>query len=257
MAERFHCPDTPLALGALIELGEDESHHLLRVMRARTGQPLRVFSAGREFAAVLDHVNGRRAVARLESEITPPPPPAFHMTFALPWLKGGRTEILIQKLTELGAASFVIFAARREVARPEASKLDRLGRTAVEACKQCERADPPAVTLAAGLREALEAFPCGPERRLVLAERRHPEGRLLSQALAALADPAAPVSAADAPGARGRLLVASGPEGGFHPEEMALAESLATPVSLGPRILRAETAPLAAAAAILAAGGDL
>lgn len=253
MTERFHVPDAPFASGVSVELGEEESHHLLRVMRARVGHELRVFGDGKEYEAVLKAVNGRRAAVLLGKEVIPPPAPAFEMTFVLPWLKGGRTETVIQKLTELGAAGFIVFAARREVARPEADKLDRLRRTAVEACKQCERADPPTVELAGGLAEGLSMREVPRERRLVLAER-DPAGLLLSQALLRLKEGDSSAGESDS---RGKVLVGSGPEGGFHPDELVRADDLAVRVSLGPRILRAETAPVAAAAVILAAGRDL
>lgn len=256
MAERFHVPAALFATNAIVDLGDEESHHLLRVMRARVGHELRVFAAGREFEAVLHEVHGRRATVLLGREITPPAGPAFRMTFVLPWLKGGRTESVIQKLTELGAAGFVVFAARREVARPDADKLDRLMRTAVEACKQCERADPPTVELAGGLAEGLEFRDVTRERRLVLAERE-PSGLLLSRALSRLTDERSAGEPGDGVFAGGDVLIASGPEGGFHPDELAAVDNLALRVSLGPRILRAETAPVAAAAVILAAGGDL
>ncbi len=256
MADRFHVPAAQLASDTIIDLGDEESHHLLRVMRARVGHELRVFAAGREFEAVLHEVRDRRATVLLGRQITPPARPVFRMTFVLPWLKGGRTESVIQKLTELGAAGFVVFAARREVARPDVDKLDRLMRTAVEACKQCERADPPSVELAGGLAEGLGCRDVTRERRLVLAERE-PSGMLLSQALSRLTAGRSPGEPGGGIGQGGDVLIASGPEGGFHPDELTAVDGLALRVSLGPRILRAETAPVAAAAVILAAGGDL
>lgn len=235
-----------------MELDPAESHHLLRVMRAQPGQRVRVFGQGREFEGILERAAGQRAQIRLGSELTSPPLPAFRMRFLLPWLKGGRTESVLQKLTELGAAEFIVYRARRDVAHLEASKLERLQRNVVEACKQCERADCPPVSLGGNLADTVAASGLPPERCLVLAERS-PSVVHLSTALVELTQ----AGLTGSPGACGELLIASGPEGGFHPDELAQAAPVATLVSLGPRILRAETAPVAAAAVALSAGGDL
>jgi len=166
------------------------------------------------------------------------------MHFALPWIKGGKTEFLVQKLTELGAAGVMVYHARREVARGDDSKIERLARVAIEACKQCERVDVPQISSAASLEAAVRRYeqqvPGG--FKWLLHERQGQ--RLLSQAFAAAAQPIASV------------FIASGPEGGFHPEEIEPVADAMEFISLGPRILRAETAPLAAAAAVLALSGN-
>lgn len=257
MADRFPVSDPPAGAttGDAVTLDAAESHHLAKVMRASAGDTVRVFFDGLEFEAVLERADARGCVARLGAPVTPPAPPRLRAVYALPWLKAGRTEEIARHLTELGAAGFVAYAARRAVAKGDADRMAKLARAAMEACKQCERADTPTVAMAPSLAAALVMAGAGAitgaraGRGLVLAERTDgDETPRLSVALAAIA----------ASGGPPFLVIASGPEGGFHPDELAEAVAGgAMAVSLGPRILRAETAPLAAAAAVLAAGGDL
>lgn len=243
MSERFHSPNH-LAEGAVVDLDLEESHHLLRVMRAQPGDELRVFGSGREFSAVLERTAGRIATVKLTGEVAVAPRPRLKLTFAIPWLKGGRTEWIAEKLTELGAAGMVLYCAAREVAKASNGKVDRLRKVALAAAKQCGRADLPAILSARSLREAALLSGQPPERTLILMERS--DGLRLCEALRRAGAPET-----------GPVFVASGPEGGLAPEDTGTPPIPATMVSMGPRILRAETAPVAAAAALLAAAGDL
>ncbi len=246
MSTRFYYSgETVLSPGVHVELDADESRHLLKVMRAIVGDPLIVFGRGGNFHATLhEKISSSRALISVSDPIDGPPPPSIQVTLLVPWIKGGKTEWVIQKLTELGAANIVVFQATREVARGDADKLHRLRRVAIEACKQSERSDVPSVILAGTLTEAVAA--CGdipPEARFILHERI--QGQRLSQAVRDLLTPNRPI------------MLASGPEGGWDPDEIAAVGEGATLVSLGPRILRAETAPIASMAALLALAGDL
>lgn len=206
----------------------------------RPGDRLRVFGASREFEATLVRCDKQSAVVRLDNEIPAIPPAAVHLSAAFPCLKGDRTEMLVQKLTEIGVAEFVVFHAEREVAHASDGKLDRLRRAALEACKQCGRVDLPQIHQAASLLEALTTA-TRDTRRFVLHEIcREPH---LSTALRQHEG-------------TGAVLVATGPEGGFTPGEIALVHGDATVVSLGRRILRAETAPIVAASLVMAAAGE-
>jgi len=226
-------------------LPPEESQHFLKVMRARPGDELRVFFNGRENRAVCVGAEGKHARVKIGEAIQPPPPPSIQIHCLLPWIKGGRTELVVQKLTELGVAAITIFHAHREVVRGNDSKLDRLGRVALEACKQSERADVPSLSESRGLAEAVVASEIEPARCFLLYERE--QDNLFSQ-----------VVARSVPrDFTGRVLIASGPEGGFGPDEIASVASLCERVSLGPRILRAETSPIAATAALLALSGNL
>jgi 16S rRNA (uracil1498-N3)-methyltransferase len=251
MAERFHLAATDLRTGVLASLDREESHHLLRVMRARPGHVLRVFGAGRDHEAVLVENRGGIAIVEVGREMPSVSPPSVELVFVVPWLKGGRTESVVKKLTELGVSKIIVYAARREVAHGDDAKLARLERVALEACKQCGRSDVPALKCAGDLATALAAGNVSPECSLLLYENE--TGCLLSSAVRRVFS--SQERASDTSFCRA-LLVASGPEGGLRADEIEAIRDRATVVGLGPRTLRAETAPVAACAAILALCGD-
>lgn len=246
MTERYYSEHSIPEAGTLCRLENEEAHHLVKVMRARPGQSVRIFHAGRECTAVFVGTEGRAALLEVGRPVHPPAPPSVNLAFGLPWIKGGRTESVLQKLTELGASAFTIFHARREVVKGNDGKLDRLRRVVLEACKQSERADVPTINEQKSLDEVIiqSALPL---ERVFLLHERHGQ-QLLSDAVRRLT-----TATTDAPS----VLVLSGPEGGFDPLEVSSVEGKAQLVSLGPRILRAETAPVAAAAVILSAFGDI
>jgi 16S rRNA (uracil1498-N3)-methyltransferase len=150
-------------------------------------------------------------------------------------VKRAQTDWLVEKATELGAARLIPVITRRTIV--ERVKLDRLDAIAIEAAEQCGRTRLPAIAEPMPLKQLLAER--DPERTLYFADEGGGE----------------PVSRAFRPGA---ALILTGPEGGFTDEERASirAAANAVPISLGPRILRAETAALAALAAFMALGGD-
>jgi 16S rRNA (uracil1498-N3)-methyltransferase len=240
---RFHADLSQAKPGAEISLSASESHHLLRVLRARPGAALRVFGGGVDFMARLVRCGEGTAVVILEHPIEPPPPPRVDIWATVPFLKGGRTEFLAEKLTEMGIAGFIAYSAARDVARPGPEKAERLGRVVLAACKQCERADIPPVVTASNLANALKAGPAN-AHRIILLER---------SGASRLGEVAASIKAESA--GRPAVMVATGPEGGFDPAEIDACDHF-RPASLGPRILRADTAPLVAAAVILREYGE-
>ena len=239
MAERFYIGNELQGVGQVIELPSPEALHLTRVMRAQAGDRFRVFGNGREFDAVLVKADRKHAAVRLDAEVAPLQLPSIYLTFIFPWLKGDRNELIVQKLTEIGVSRMVLFNAFREVAHGSDTRLGRLERTAIEACKQCGRADIPQVISAGDIVDALANArgPC-----LICHEQ---ERRLsLSAAVAGMDS----LSAAT---------IATGPEGGFTPDEITSCSHLARTVSLGRRVLRAETAPIVAASILMAAAGEM
>lgn len=242
MSSRFYAGDQPLATGQRIDLPIEESRHLLKTMRARVGERLVVFGGGRQYAAELVNADGKLATVELRELVPGPPETCISMTFLVPWIKGGKTDFLVQKLTELGAARIVVFQARREVAKGDTSKIDRLARIALEACKQCERITVPQISAADSLKAAIDVAGVANENCYILHERENAQS--LGQALAAL------------PEIPGEIAFASGPEGGWHPDELRELDGPVKYVTMGPRILRAETAPLVAAAATLFYAGE-
>jgi 16S rRNA (uracil1498-N3)-methyltransferase len=226
MSERFYLPAPPVD-GRAVLVG-DEARHLARVMRARPGDRVELFDGrGTRWPAEVAAISRDRVELRTAAPVSAPLPggPALTVAVALP--KGERQQWLAEKLTELGAASLLPLVTTRGVAEPGAAARARLERAVLEACKQCRRDHLLTVLDPATVAGALGAMPSG------------------SQLL--LADPGGAALVADrtAPGA----LVLVGPEGGFTPEEIAVALAAgARRVSFSRHVLRVETAALAAAA---------
>jgi 16S rRNA (uracil1498-N3)-methyltransferase len=239
---RFHVSSA--APGARVELPEHTAHHARAVLRLRAGAAVRVFDgAGAEFEAVLDEVSRRTVSARLRHSVAPRPESPLHLVLAVSPLKGDRMEIVLQKATELGVAEIwpVVTDRTDAAARPalRGSRGERWDRVASGAAEQCGRAVvphvPPTTTL-----DGLLARPFDGARVVLLETPGHPPLGSLS------VDASVP------------LLLLVGPAGGF---EAAEVEALRTvgfgAASLGPRILRAETAAVAAVAIAQALWGDL
>ena len=214
----------PLAAGGEVRLEGDRAHYLRTVLRLREGLPVRLFNAAHgEWRASLQAV-GRHEVRLLVETPLRPPRPEPGPTLVLAPIRRNRLDWLVEKATELGAAALVPVITRRTVVRPEHA--DRLRAIATEAAEQCERLSVPALADPQPLPAWLAARDGG--RPLVLADEAG-EGRDLAEVARRL----------------GReVLMLVGPEGGFAPEERELLRAApgVVPVSLGPRILRAETA---------------
>ncbi len=225
---------------------EAEIHHLRDVLRLRAGDPVAlVLESGTALLArvrpgsgfELD-VEGVATDARAVRQGVP-------IVLVMGLLKADRTELAIQKATEAGVAEVRVAACRRSVPKVSAGdagkRLQRLQRVACEAAVQCGRAGPPAVTLHGDLQAALECLPPAACYRMDEA----PDAPSLASQLAA-------------GGAGAGVVVAVGPEGSFAEDEvLALARAGFAPAGLGPRVLRAETAAIAAVVVAQAVVGDL
>ena len=239
---RFHVPRA--APGARVGLPEHAAHHAREVLRLRAGAPVQVFDGeGREYEAVLDEVSRRTVSLRLGRATAPRPESPLHLVLAVSPLKGDRMELVVQKATELGVAEIwpVVTFRTDAAARPalQGSRGERWERVASGAAEQCGRAVVPHVAPTTTL-EGVLARPFEGRRVVLLETPGQPP--LASLRL----DPASP------------LLLLVGPAGGFETTE---AEQLRAAgfdaVSLGPRVLRAETAAVAAVAVAQALWGDL
>ena len=235
-AARMRIFVTPLTAGELTITG-DEHHYLHRVRRARTGDKLElVDGAGTRAAAVIERITADHTVVRAEppTAVVAAPP---HVRVLLPLIKGDRMDTCLEKLVEVGADSIVLWPADRAVVRLEADRREarvaKYRSALVAGARQCGRAAVPTITTADSLHAALATLPAG--ARLVL-------------------DPSA--DRATMPAA-GDVTLISGPEGGLSPDELdTLAAAGFASLGLGPRVLRAETAPLVAVALIRAATGS-
>lgn len=216
----------------------NQAAHLVRVLRAQPGMEFDVVAGGRVWhgvvAGIADDEVRFNLITELEAE------PALPLTLLLSVYKFDRMELAIEKATELGAERIVPVMARRSekhLAQAAAGRAERWRRVALEASKQSRRSDvlqvDDPVALKAALRAGTDAV------RLVLAEQER--STTLRQALTEALDAAGDSAPA--------IRIAVGPEGGWAPEEEALfdAENWRA-VTLGPRILRAETAAITAVA---------
>ena len=240
--------DLPLAPGARIALPEAAAAHLLRVLRLREGDACVLFNGdGHDYDARIIatgkrggevEVTGRRAVDN-ESPL--------RITLLQGIARGEKMDLILQKATELGVARIVPLQSQRSEVRLEGARLDKRVEhwraVVVSACEQCGRARMPQVEQPVAL-DAVAAATEAAALRLTL----HPQGE---HALPSLA-PRMPADGAVA------IAIAIGPEGGWGPRDrVQLRAAGYEGLRLGPRILRTETAGLAAIAALQAMYGDL
>jgi 16S rRNA (uracil1498-N3)-methyltransferase len=229
--------EMPLSAGAIITLPPPQSHYLGSVMRRQPGDMVRLFngSAG-EWAARVDSV-GKKVVTLVAVEQSAPQEIVPDLWLCAAPLKRGRIDWVAEKACELGVARLVPVVTRRTIV--DKLNLDRLRAHMVEAAEQCGRTAIPAVAEPLTLIVLLRDWPAG--RALIFADEAGGEP------LATLC-PRIPAPAA--------ILI--GPEGGFTPEERAAIRAVpgAVAASLGPRILRADTAAVAAVAIWQALVGD-
>lgn len=228
--------EAPLAPGALTIAGPS-AHYLLTVMRAKPGDPVRLFDDQTgEWLATVSATSRRELVVDVNERLAPREPvPDLWLCFAP--LKKGPIDWLAEKACELGAARLVPVVTRRTVV--ETPKLDRLRATMIEAAEQCGRTALPELAETVKLPALLRDWPA--ERTLFFADELG--GTPATEAMRARPGPAA-------------ILI--GPEGGFDDAEREAirAHPAAIGIGLGPRILRAETAAAAALAIWMAAAGD-
>ena len=242
---RFYV-ETPLAVGVAVAV-DALARQLAGVLRLAPGAAIILFDGGgAEFLGELLSLTPRQASVQIVATRSCPAEPTFSLTLYQCSLKQDKFEWVLQKGTELGVARFAPVISSRSVVRPAAalrSKYARWRAILCEATEQCGRARIPA------LAEPLTwdaAMATGDGQRLVAWEAAR-ESRPLATAVAAL------VASAQAASAPPRLSIAIGPEGGLAAEEIATAQAHGwETVSLGPRILRAETAAISAAAVVAA-----
>jgi len=223
---------------ATASLTGEQASHLIRVLRAQTGMEFDIVAGDRVWHAVIAGISGDAVRFNLVAEVQAEP--ALPVTMLLSIFKFDRMEWAIEKATELGVERIVPIIARRSekhLAQSAQNRVERWRRIAREAAQQSRRSDVPVVEDVFQLKVAARRE--GDAVRLLLAEQERT--RTLRKAL----EEALEESGDQLPVVR----VAVGPEGGWAAEEEALFDSEGwKPVSLGPRILRAETAAITAMA---------
>ncbi|MGZ5849175.1 MAG: 16S rRNA (uracil(1498)-N(3))-methyltransferase [Methyloceanibacter sp.] len=234
--------NAPLRARAEVELAVPQAHYLLNVLRLKGGNKLLVFNGkDGEWQAELKTV-GRKGTGLVLGAQTRAQPegPDLHYLFAP--LKRARLDYMAQKATELGASHLRPVITGRTVA--ERINTERLLANAIEAAEQCGILHVPEVQDPAKLSHVLDAW--DHKRLLIFADEQ--------------AEPTPPLAALGSAAKRAArpLAVLVGPEGGFDVEERALllTKPFVLPISLGPRVMRADTAAIAALALVNAALGD-
>ncbi|HEY3948439.1 16S rRNA (uracil(1498)-N(3))-methyltransferase [Phenylobacterium sp.] len=228
-----------LAAGAELALDHGQSHYLASVMRLAAGDQLLLFN-GRdgEWRASVSALGKRAVAVRAEAQTRAQAPgPDLDLIVAL--VKRARLETIVEKAAELGAAR--VRLALTERTNADHTRLERLTAIATEAAEQTGRLDVPAIAAPVKLEKLIDGWE--PGRRLLFCDEAGDAAPILEALTAAPAGPWA-------------ILI--GPEGGFSAKERERLRGLdyATPASLGPRILRADTAAIAALSLWQAALGD-
>lgn len=213
------------------------------VLRLRVGDEIEVVSGGRRFAAQITQVASSAVTAEITGEMRACPEPAVRLTLAQALPKGPKQEWIVQKCTEIGVSDLVFFLSSRCVARLDderaGARLTRLLRIATEAAEQSGGSRVPEIRGVVGFRDVLALIR---ERDSALICWEGADAPLLGNVVQNL------------PGIGSTLLVV-GPEGGFTEDELTAAVGAgAQAVSLGGRVLRCETAAVAASAIIMHEG---
>jgi 16S rRNA (uracil1498-N3)-methyltransferase len=225
-----------------ISLGREQSHYLTNVTRAQAGDAVALFN-GRdgewqsEITSRGKRAVGLRVTARLRAQASEPD---LWLVFAP--IKRGRIDFIAAKATELGVARLIpVMTARTQMTR---FNTGRLRANAVEAAEQCERLTVPEISEPVAFSDLLSSWPA--ERRLLVGDETG-GGQPIAEAAGDIAA-----------GAGQPCAVLVGPEGGFAPAELdALAKlPFVTRIGLGPRVMRADTAAIAALSVIQAIAGD-
>ena len=237
-------PPAPLKVGAQITLGQQASRHILRVLRLRVGAELMLFDGrGGEYQARLGDGGPRQAIADITAFTDIERESRLEIHLAQVIARGERMDQIIQKAVELGVRRITPLTSARCGVRLEPAKAEKRMThwqgVNVSACEQCGRNRLPEIDDCVDIMPWLAAGRDGAGRRLIL----HPEA---SEDLSAQAAPE-----------DNRVTLLIGPEGGLNPSEVDTAMRLGfRAIQLGPRILRTETAGMAAVATLQTLWGD-
>lgn len=239
---RIYAPDA-MAPGAHLSLSGAAAHHLSRVLRATVGDQLVVFNDGVEFSAVITRVDKQSVSVKLGQGAAIDRENPLRCVLAQAISTGERMDLTLQKAVELGIHEVQPLYSERSIVRLDADRtlkrVEHWRQIMIGACEQCGRNKVPSVTSPQPVIEWLGALPppATGELRIMLSPRAE-------QRLAELTRPA-------------QVVLMAGPEGGFTEVEAALARQRGfVELKLGPRVLRTETAALAAFSAINTLWGD-
>jgi 16S rRNA (uracil1498-N3)-methyltransferase len=242
--------DAPLEAGTRITLEGSAASHLTRVLRLRVGEALTLFNGeGGEYAASIDKAHGGAVTVAVGEHRAQERESPLALTLAQGVSRGERMDLVVQKATELGVTQLVPLLTEHGVVRFDAQqahrKLNHWHAIAIAACEQSGRNRLPEVMAPATLRDFLRA-----------GAEADPAGKGVPTRL--LLSPAAALRIDDVPRPVARITVLIGPEGGLAEAEQEAAVAAGfTAVRLGPRVLRTETAAIAALTLLQRQFGDV
>ena len=217
----------------------EEVRHAVNVLRVKEGEKILLCdNSGYEYLAVIKKINKKDLVAEVVQKQLNECECKEEVLLIAGYLKGDKTELIVQKATELGVKKIVVFSSEFSSAYMNDNKLERLNKVSVESAKQCGRAIAPSVVYAKDFKSALEH---GREytNKLFACEFANKSDTILNEM-------------------QGSTAIVVGSEGGFSVEEGQLATQMGyKTVYLGKRILRAETACIALTAIVMNALGEL
>ncbi len=247
----FYADDEAVQDGRVL-LGAEESAHARRVLKMKAGAVCRVATEeGEEYLVRLTEISREGIAAEIIKRLPERPPAPLWISLGVPLLKGEGFERVLEKGCELGASAFhPLLLEKREVRlseRKSAGRRERWRRIALEAAKQCDRAPPPTIHPPRGLDDYLrETRDFGLKLMGSLQEGAVPVKETLARAHKRVSD--TPL----------RVAILTGPEGDLSNEESRRAiDADFAPISLGPRILRADTAPLSLLTIVQHTLGDM
>lgn len=235
--------DLPLRSGTRIALPDANANHLARVLRLREGDACVLFNGdGNDYDARIEAISKREVVVELRGSRAVDTESPLHVTLLQGIARGEKMDLILQKATELGVAAVIPVVAERTEVKLDAERAEKRvahWRSVIaSACEQSGRARLPALAAPTALSDAARGLE-GDAVRLTL-------------------DPTGEVSLATVQIAKGAVVVAIGPEGGWSPRDREILSAAGfIGLRLGPRILRTETAGLAAIAALQSRFGDL
>ncbi|WP_206885625.1 RsmE family RNA methyltransferase [Alicyclobacillus mali (ex Roth et al. 2021)] len=240
--------DAQVDEGSRVWVSGEDGHHFSRVLRARPGEDLVVCAANGPFWAEIAEVRSGEVCVHLR-ERAPSNEPRQRFVLVQGLAKGEKMDVILQKCTEIGAWGFVVFEAERSVVKLSGPKVDqklaRWRKVVREAAMQAQRDVVPFVVFAPNFSTSLAVIAEHEVQRVLVLDEEERERGIRS--------------AMRAQGAGNRTAVVVGPEGGLASGERRLAKQDARcqTVTLGPRILRTETAGAVALAIALAESGDM
>lgn len=238
-SNRIYC-SSPLEENGQVPLDEDARRHLVQVLRMKPGDPLVLFDgSGLDYAATLEQAGRRECIAQVHKVVAEEPPAPLRITLAIGVSRGERMDFGIQKAVELGVSKIQPLFTERSMVQLKGQRLqsrfEHWRGVIRHACEQSGRGRLPGLSEATSLPSWLAGF----------------------NGYGVILDHRADSPLVELPPPDGEITLLVGPEGGLAPRERALASGAGMRgVRLGPRVLRTETAPLAALSVIQALWGD-